>query len=274
MPPKLYFELTARCNYECPFCYGVWHERAELGGPELGTGEWVGIIEECARRGVRSVQLTGGEPLLREDLDVLADRALAAGLEVSVYTNGSLLTEERLRGFKERGIRLSTSLQGLGSHGVMTGTGFGPWKTLEAIERAREVGWPMGVGIPLARPNVGDAADLVAAALLAGASALLAGPVMFEGRMRKRPEWMLSAEEWEAAKAAIRAVPAGEGRVAFAEEFFCGCREQPEEVWMRWPAPAAGCPAGRGFGVVGVGGRFRRCLHTVEEWEWREGEGG
>ena len=268
-------EVTARCNYACPFCYGVWHEREEMAGPELDTEEWGAILGECARRGVRSVQFTGGEPLLREDLDELVDRALAAGLRTAVYTNASLLTEERLLGFKRRGTAISTSLQGLKSYAAMTGTAEGPWRVLEAIERAREVGWPMGVGITVARPNREEAADLAAAALLAGASEVQVGPAMWEGRMKGRPEWMLTPGEWEEAKAAVRAATAGKGRVGFAEEFFCGCREQPELARERWPAPGEGCPAGRAFGVLGVTGKYRRCLHTVEEWEWREGgEGG
>lgn len=269
MPPRLSLELTARCNYACPFCYGVWHERPDLAGPELGTEAWGAILEECARRGVRSVQFTGGEPLLREDLDELADRALAAGLQTAVYTNASLLTEERLLGFKRRGVGISTSLQGLKSHAAMTGTDVGPWRTLEAIERAREVGWPMGVGIALARPNLAEAADLASAALLAGASEVQVGPAMWEGRMKERPEWMLSAGEWEEAKAAVRAATEGKGRVGFAAEFLCGCREQPGWARERWPAPMEGCPAGRAFGVIGPTGRLRRCLHTLEEVEWR-----
>lgn len=271
LPPSLSLEVTARCNYACPFCYGVWHERAGMAGPELDTEEWGAILAECARRGVRSVQFTGGEPLLREDLDELIDRALSAGLQAAVYTNASLLTEERLLGFKRRGVGISTSLQGLKSHAAMTGTEEGPWRTLEAIERAREVGWPMGVGIALARPNLAEAADLASAALLAGASEVQVGPAMWEGRMKGRPEWMPSAGEWEEAKAAVRAATAGKGQVAFAEEFFCGCREQPELARERWPAPGTGCPAGRAFGVLGVTGRFRRCLHTLEERAWREG---
>lgn len=270
LPPRLTLELTARCNYACPFCYGVWHERPESGGPELDTAEWGAILEECARRGVRSVQFSGGEPLLREDLDELADRALAAGLEVSVYTNAGLLTEERLLGFKRRGIRLSTSLQGLASHAAMTGAGCGPWKTLEAVERARELDWPMGVGIVLTRLNAGEASNLVAAALLAGASVVLVGPAMFEGRMREHREWMLSAAEWETAKSEVLAVPAEGGRVALADEFFCGCRSQPKDIRTHWPAPPPGCPAGRAFGVLGVRGHFRNCLHTLDEREWRE----
>ena len=90
LPRRLSLELTARCNYACPFCYGVWHERPELAGPELGTAEWTSILDECARRGVEEVQFTGGEPLLREDLDELIDRARAAGLKTAIYTNASL----------------------------------------------------------------------------------------------------------------------------------------------------------------------------------------
>ena len=83
LPPRLSIELTARCNYDCPFCYGVWHERPDLAARELGTDEWCAILDECARRGVREVQFTGGEPLLRDDLDTLIDRARTAGLKTA-----------------------------------------------------------------------------------------------------------------------------------------------------------------------------------------------
>lgn len=263
LPPRLSLEVTARCNFDCPFCYGVWHERPELAGPELSANEWGEILDGCPGRGVRSVQFTGGEPLLRPDLDALLDRALAAGLKVSVYTNASLLDEDRLLSFKRRGVRLSTSLQGLASHALMTGTAFGPWPTLEAIERAAELGWSMGVGVALARPNLGEAADIVSAALLAGAAAVQVGPAMWEGRMKSRPEWMLSPGEWETAKNALRALPAGSGRLAFSDEFYCACRPQPPGT-DRWPAPPPGCPAGHAFAVISPDGRLRRCLHSLD----------
>lgn len=270
LPRRLSLELTARCNYACPFCYGAWHEQPELAGPELPTAEWASILDECARRGVREVQFTGGEPLLREDLDELIDHALAAGLKVAVYTNASLLDEARLEGFKRRRVAVSTSLPGLASYGAMTGTGREAWPVLEAVERASELGWPMGVGITVARPNLAEAADLVAAAALAGASAIQVGAAMWEGRMKTHTDWMLTAEEWAAAKAAARKVPTGKAHLVFADEFFCACREQPGDPASRWPAPPGTCPAGRTFGVIGPSGRLRRCLHTLEETNWRE----
>ena len=159
LPRHLSLEVTARCNHACPFCYGVWHERPELAGEELSTEAWGEILEECARRGVEDVQFTGGEPLLRADLEELVDRARAAGLKTSVYTNASLLDEARLEGFKRRRTRISTSLPGLASYGEMTGTGRGPWGVLEAVARAAELGWPMGVGITIARPKLAEAAE-------------------------------------------------------------------------------------------------------------------
>lgn len=273
LPRHLSLEVTARCNHACPFCYGVWHERPELAGEDLPTEAWEAILEECARRGVKDVQFTGGEPLLRGDLERLIDRARAAGMKTAVYTNASRLDEARLEGFKRRRTRISTSLPGLASYGEMTGTGRGPWGVLEALTRAAELGWPMGVGITIARPNLGEAADLVAAALLAGAAVVQVGVAMWEGRMKRRTEWMPTPEEWAAAKTAMRKVPAGKTRVIFADEFFCACRAQPEEATARWPSPGP-CPAGRTFGVIGPTGKFRRCLHTLEEVEWREGARG
>ena len=255
LPPRLSIEQTARCNFACPFCYGVWHERPEWGEPELPSAEWAAILADYARRGVKSVQFTGGEPLLRDDLDELCDRALAVGLKVAVYTNASLLTEEHLLSFKRRGVRLLTSLQGIKSHAEMTGTDHGPWPTLEAIERAREIGWPMGVGIPVARKNAFVALDLVAAALLAGASVGQVGPAMWEGRMKSHSDDMLDADEWAAIKEKIRALPPNKGKIVFPEEFFCACREQPPEAVAKWPAQPKNCPAGKSFGVLGVDGQ-------------------
>ncbi len=268
LPPRLSIELTARCNHDCPFCYGVWHEIPGLASRELDTAAWCAILYECARRGVREVQFTGGEPLLRDDLETLIDHARAMGLKTALYTNASLLTENRLLALKRLKTRISTSLPGLASYGTMTGTDRSPWGILSAIERAAELAWPMAVGIPLAKPNLAETADLVSAALLVRAAAVQVGPAMWEGRMKTHPDWMLSAEEWTTAKTSIRALPSGRVPILFADEFFCSCREQPDNPAARWPAPKDNCPAGRTFGALGPDGRFRRCLHTLDATEW------
>ena len=263
LPPRLSVELTARCNYACPFCYGIWHEQPDLGGPELSTAEWGAILANCARRGVRSVQFTGGEPLLRTDLDELCDLALAVGLKVAVYTNASLLTKTRLLSFRRRRIRLSTTLQGLTTHAEMTGTGFGVQTTLEAIALAKAVSWPMGVGIPVTRANAFEVAEIVSAALRAGAATVQVGPAMWEGRMKTIPDAMLDVDAWMMVKTAVQAIPSKEDQVTFVNEFFCACRAQSAEAEVKWPSPPVACPAGRAFGALGITGHFRRCLHAL-----------
>ena len=68
LPKHLIFELTAKCNYRCPFCYCVWHEFPELAEPERDTAFWLSVLDRCAEHGIDDIQFTGGEALLRPDL--------------------------------------------------------------------------------------------------------------------------------------------------------------------------------------------------------------
>ena len=141
--------MTARCNYRCPFCYCVWHEFPELAKPELDTASWEEIIEECAKRGIDDITFTGGEATLRDDLWHLMEfaRKIIPTARLSLFTNGSLMTEERILWCKNRRIHLNTSLQGLKTYGKQTGTRRTYRRTLSFIARAAELEWPVNVSI-------------------------------------------------------------------------------------------------------------------------------
>jgi len=84
--------VTDRCNLRCSYCMPedpVWYDREEL----LSYEELLRIVRVAARRGVRRVRITGGEPLVRRDLpDFVAMLAGVEGLEdLSLTTNGILL---------------------------------------------------------------------------------------------------------------------------------------------------------------------------------------
>jgi cyclic pyranopterin phosphate synthase len=93
---SLRISVTARCNLRCSYCMPergvVWFERREI----LTFEEIARVTRVLAAAGVRDVRLTGGEPLLRRDLAVLA--ALLAAVpgiaDLSVTTNGLLLREQ------------------------------------------------------------------------------------------------------------------------------------------------------------------------------------
>lgn len=71
-PRHVTLELTAKCNFRCPYCYCVWHEYPALAKPELDAAGWKTILDKCAADGVDDILFTGGEALLRNDLfDIL-----------------------------------------------------------------------------------------------------------------------------------------------------------------------------------------------------------
>ncbi|QSZ66446.1 GTP 3',8-cyclase MoaA [Methanofollis aquaemaris] len=84
---NLRLSITPRCNLDCYYCHaeGEVQPREELSIEEIRE-----ILRVGAKFGIRSVKLTGGEPLLRKDiLDII--RAVPDGIEVSLTTNGTLL---------------------------------------------------------------------------------------------------------------------------------------------------------------------------------------
>ena len=260
-------ELTANCNFRCPYCYCVWHEFPELGRPELDTDGWRRVLDRCAEKGVEDVLFTGGEVLLRPDLLLIVAyaRRVLPKAELTLFTNASRLTEPLLRRFKCLGVRLATSLQGLVTYGEMTGTRRTYRRQLAMMARAAELKWPFSVSMTITKANRHEAADMFVAAALSGASSILVGPMMAEGCGRRHTELMLTRREWERTKETIRQLPDAGVSYSFCDELICECRDQPAGFRRRWADPnRTPCPAGRDFGVIGPNGRFRTCLHMVE----------
>ncbi|MDI7267846.1 MAG: radical SAM protein, partial [Myxococcota bacterium] len=73
------FEVTARCNNRCIYCYNVWKIPGSSTPPDLPTEQAADLIRRVARargRGrPRQISFTGGEPLLRDDLERLVPAA-------------------------------------------------------------------------------------------------------------------------------------------------------------------------------------------------------
>jgi len=101
-PYTLIAELTYRCPLRCPYCSNplsfAGHDN------EIGTDTWLRVFEEAEALGVVQLNLTGGEPLLREDLEQLIERAQQLDLYTNLITSGIPLTFERLSRFSELGL--------------------------------------------------------------------------------------------------------------------------------------------------------------------------
>ncbi|KAB2912032.1 MAG: radical SAM protein [Hyphomicrobiaceae bacterium] len=105
-PPFLVaLNLTRRCNLACAHCYLDAGTRTAGGPGELRTEELTSLIGRIAALGRETMLvLTGGEPLLRPDLDAIARRASDLGLMVVVGTNGTLLDEPRVAALRAAGV--------------------------------------------------------------------------------------------------------------------------------------------------------------------------
>ena len=266
-PRHVTLELTAKCNFRCPYCYCVWHEYPALAKEELDAAGWKAILDKCAADGVDDVLFTGGEALLRRDLFEILDyaRRVLPKARLSLFTNASRLDETLIKKFRRRKIHLATSLQGLATYGAMTGTRRSYRRLLAIVARASELKWPMAVSMTITKANFGEAADMFVASALSGASTIQVGPVILGGRAATNRELMISRGEWEETKRRIRALPDAHVPYSFCDEFICSCRaDTPGPLLEKWEEKDhKPCPAGKSFGVIGPNGLYRTCLHSL-----------
>ena len=146
----LRISVTDRCNFRCTYCmpkeiYGSHYQfmrRDEL----LSFEELVRVVGIFAELGVAKVRITGGEPLARQNIEVLIRMiAQTKGIEdISLTTNASLLTADKARRLKEAGLkRLTVSLDSLDNDTFMkmNDVDFPADKILEHIDYAGNVGF-------------------------------------------------------------------------------------------------------------------------------------
>lgn len=89
------FELTARCNFNCPMCYvHLKQEDIDAQGRELTAAQWIELARQARDAGMVFVLLTGGEPFVRKDFFEIYKAMKNMGLMISVNSNGSMLQGE------------------------------------------------------------------------------------------------------------------------------------------------------------------------------------
>jgi radical SAM protein with 4Fe4S-binding SPASM domain len=102
VPLAVSFELTRRCSFHCVHCYlgDQTHIRTHQ-AQELDTAAVIRLIDEMAASGTLFLTLTGGDPMLRSDFLDIYRHAVRSGLLVTVFCNGSLVTDEIVHTFVE-----------------------------------------------------------------------------------------------------------------------------------------------------------------------------
>ena len=88
-------EVTYRCNLRCRMC-GVWERGLKKHDPpELSWAEYSGLFADLRKSGVSLVTLTGGEPLIRDDIGKIMQSLRQENIRCNIFTNGTLLDREK-----------------------------------------------------------------------------------------------------------------------------------------------------------------------------------
>jgi cyclic pyranopterin phosphate synthase len=154
----LRISVTDRCNFRCVYCmpkevFGrdyQFLERREL----LTFEEIERLARSFVRQGVEKIRLTGGEPLVRRDVERLVERlAAVGGLDLTLTTNGSLLPQ-KAQALADAGLRrVTVSLDSLDDKVFrsMNDADFPVSRVLEGIDAAAAAGLPVKVNMVVKR---------------------------------------------------------------------------------------------------------------------------
>lgn len=154
-PIHVSFQTTTACNLECAYCYADARKPRDN---ELDTQEAKALLMDLKKMGIFILVFTGGEPLLRNDLDDLVAFCAKIKLYSGVATNGILLTKDKANRLKDLGLnRFLFSLDGSCEeiHSRLRGRNTFE-KTLKGIENAVSTGLHVSVQTTVTKYNQYD----------------------------------------------------------------------------------------------------------------------
>lgn len=203
-PMWLLAELTYKCPLHCVFCSNPTNYADHLA--EIGTEDWKRVFREARQMGAVQLGFSGGEPLLRDDLEELVAEARQLGYYTNLITSGIGLTEKRARALKDAGldhIQLSfqDSTKELNDFLSSTRT-FDHKNKVAAI--IKSLGYPMVLNCVMHRYNLPHVGRIIEMAEAMGADYLeLANTQYYGWAWLNRAALMPTPDELRAAEAIV-----------------------------------------------------------------------
>jgi len=164
-PLWLLAELTYRCPLQCPYCsnpldYAKWSN-------ELTTEQWISVLQQGREMGAAQLGFSGGEPLVREDLELLVAEARQLGYYTNLITSGVGMDEARVKALKEAGldhIQISFQASSAELNNILAGSNKAFDHKVAMAKAVKKYNYPMVLNFVVHRQNVDEVDKMLALA--------------------------------------------------------------------------------------------------------------
>ena len=198
IPRLIAWEITRSCEFNCVHC-----RAAARYGPypnELSTAEILQTLDNIAQFSKPIIIITGGDPLMRDDVFEIAEHGTRLGLRMVMAPCGKPLSDETVQKMLDSGIqRISISLDGATaeSHDAFRRVPGAFDGAIKAIEAARRNGLEFQINTTVTKQNVHELAEILDLTIELGAVAFNPFLLVPTGRGKELAEQEISPEEYE-----------------------------------------------------------------------------
>jgi pyrroloquinoline quinone biosynthesis protein E len=201
-PLWLLAEVTYRCPLHCAFCYNPTDYDKHTHN-ELSTEQWIQALRDARKLGALQLGISGGEPLLRDDIEDIVIEAKKLGYYSNLITSGVGLTEKRIQAFKDGGLdHIQLSMHDITEeiNNFITNT-----RTFELKKKVAAMiknhGYPMVLNVVIHRYNIGHIKEILEMAEALGADYVeLANTQYYGWSLVNRSQLMPTREQIEHAE--------------------------------------------------------------------------
>jgi radical SAM protein with 4Fe4S-binding SPASM domain len=195
-PIRVCIDITNKCNLNCVHCHALANEYRH--GDALSTEEILSLIGQCQQIGVFVLQLSGGEPTMHPDFELILEYALKRIPAVVLSTNGSTATPDfadRLASMNLKSIQVSLDGATATVHDQFRGKK-GSWESAtKAIKLFTKAGIRTRVACTLHKKNANQLKEMVDCSEKFGAVTFRLMSFMAGGRALRNQDWMLTPSE-------------------------------------------------------------------------------
>lgn len=272
--PLVVWNVTGRCNLRCEHCY--LESGPGVSGDELSSDEGRKLIDDVAAARSPVLLLSGGEPLLREDLYELAAYGVEKGLRVVLSTNGTLIDGEVARRLAKAGVSyVGVSIDGMRQTHDRFRRKAGAFEAaVRGIRESLSAGMKAGVRMTICRDNVDEVEAVFDLVEREGIPRLCLYHLVYSGRGRELVARDIGNDErrglmeriiarvldWEARKVPVEVLTVdNHADGVFIRQYVEKHRPERLEEVDALSRMHGGCSAGTKFAAIDAQGEVHPC---------------